>query len=167
MGTAQRDELPEHILILNTNTMKLVILFCLASSALALPQSYEAPPRYSGGGGSSGSAEILLDERVDPDSYGKYSFDVETSNGIRRSESGAPVSNGASGQIGQVAFTFPNGEDFELSFVADENGYQPQSPYLPVAPAFPHPIPDFVLEQIEFARNNPISSSEERYGAYN
>merc|ERR1711970_940279 len=174
MGTPERDEpLPDtlppphpH----NPFTMKLVILFCLASSALALPQGYAAPPpsRYEGGGGGSQeSAEILRDDRVDPDSYGKYSFDVETSNGISRSESGAPVSNGASGQIGQVAFTFPNGEDFQLSFVADENGYQPQSPFLPVAPAFPHPIPDFVLEQIEFARNNPISSSEEQYGRYN
>merc|ERR1712106_194099 len=101
-----------------------------------------------------------------PDAYGKHSFDIETENGIRQSESGAPVSNGASGQQGQVAFTFPNGEDFGLSFVADEGGYQPQSAYLPVAPAFPHPIPQFVLDQIEFARNNPVSSSEERY-AYN
>ena len=68
--------------------------------------------------------------------------------------------------ISSSSFTFPNGEDFELSFVADEGGYQPQSAYLPVAPAFPHPIPQFVLDQIEFARNNPVSSSEERY-AYN
>ena len=49
-------------------------------------------------------------------------------------------------------FTFPTGETFELKFVADENGFQPESDYLPVAPAFPHPIPDFVLEQIEKAR---------------
>ena len=32
--------------------------------------------------------------------------------------------------------------------MADENGYQPQSSLLPVAPAFPHEIPEFVLEQI-------------------
>ncbi|CAL4060535.1 unnamed protein product [Meganyctiphanes norvegica] len=140
--------------------MKLVILCCLAAAALAHPQGYAAPPRYDGGSGSQESAEIITDDRVHPDAYGKYSFDVETTNGIRRSESGSPASNGASGQIGQVAFTFPNGEDFELSFVANENGYQPQSPFLPVAPAFPHPIPDFVLEQIEFARNNPIESRE-------
>ena len=49
-------------------------------------------------------------------------------------------------------FTLPNGEQFSLKYVADENGFQPESSFLPVAPAFPHPIPDFVLEQIEKAR---------------
>lgn len=38
-----------------------------------------------------------------------------------------------------------------MKFVANENGFQPQSDLLPVAPEFPHPIPDFVLEQIAFA----------------
>ena len=50
------------------------------------------------------------------------------------------------------SFTFPDGSPYELKFVADENGFQPESALLPVAPAFPHPIPDFVLEQIERAR---------------
>lgn len=45
-------------------------------------------------------------------------------------------------------YTAPNGEIVSLKFVADENGFQPESKYLPVAPEFPHPIPDFVLKQI-------------------
>ena len=49
-------------------------------------------------------------------------------------------------------FTLPDGQEFEMKYVADENGFQPQSSFLPVAPAFPHPIPDFVLKQIEKAR---------------
>merc|ERR1712198_209721 len=154
MGTPQRYELPDTYSLHKHNAMKLILLCCLATAALAVPQGYGAPPpRYDSGSGSHESSEIIVDDRVHPDAYGKYSFDLETENGIRRSESGAPVAEGASGQIGQVSFTFPNGEDFELSFVADENGYQPQSSFLPVAPAFPHPIPDFVLEQIAFAES--------------
>ncbi|MCL4141936.1 UNVERIFIED_CONTAM: hypothetical protein GTU68_046466 [Idotea baltica] len=49
-------------------------------------------------------------------------------------------------------FTLPNGDLFSLKFVANENGYQPESAFLPVAPAFPHPIPQFVLDQIAFAQ---------------
>lgn len=60
-------------------------------------------------------------------------------------------------------YTAPDGTDIVVKFVADENGYQPQSPFLPVAPEFPHPIPDFVLKQIAFAeeqaRNRPRDDS--------
>jgi len=48
-----------------------------------------------------------------------------------------------------------------MSFVADENGFQPQSDALPVAPAFPHPIPDFVLRQIEKARLEDEAAARE------
>ena len=49
------------------------------------------------------------------------------------------------------SYTAPDGTPVHVTFVADENGYQPQSDLLPVAPAFPHPIPQFVLDQIAFA----------------
>lgn len=39
----------------------------------------------------------------------------------------------------------------EVRYVADEGGFQPDSSLIPVAPAFPHPIPLFVQEQIVFA----------------
>ena len=49
------------------------------------------------------------------------------------------------------SYTAPDGTPVHVRFVADANGYQPQSDLLPVAPAFPHPIPQFVLDQIAFA----------------
>lgn len=48
-------------------------------------------------------------------------------------------------------YTAPDGTPVQVKFVANENGFQPQSDLLPVAPEFPHPIPDFVLAQIAFA----------------
>ena len=45
--------------------------------------------------------------------------------------------------------------------MANENGFQPQSDVLPVAPAFPHPIPQFVLDQIAFAAEEDARKARE------
>ncbi|KAL7638713.1 UNVERIFIED_CONTAM: hypothetical protein RMT77_010246 [Armadillidium vulgare] len=149
-----------------TTKMKFIIFACLLALAVARPdaprRSYSAPsqsvrsysaPSQSVRSNSHEVIEILRDDRFHPED-GKYSFDVETEDGIVRSESGSrleDVENEPVGQQGSVSFTFPNGEEFSLKFVADENGFQPESAWLPVAPEFPHPIPQFVLDQIEKA----------------
>ena len=48
--------------------------------------------------------QILRDDRVSPEG-GSYSFDVETQDGIQRSESGSPlnVENNPTGQQGTVS----------------------------------------------------------------
>lgn len=43
--------------------------------------------------------------------------------------------------------------------MANELGYQPESDLLPVAPAFPHPIPQFVLDQIEKAAEEDAAAA--------
>jgi len=90
---------------------------------------------------------ILRNDLVQEDD-GTYNLDVETANGIVLEQSGDSDGN----KQGVISFTHPDGTPFYMTYVADENGFQPQSDALPVAPAFPHPIPDFVLRQIEFAR---------------
>lgn len=70
--------------------------------------------------------------------------------------------------VNQTLFTFsytaPDGTLVRVKFVADENGYQPQSDLLPVAPEFPHKIPKFVLDQIAFAAQvDAARSREERH----
>ena len=72
---------------------------------------------------------------------------------------------------GVISFTHPDGTPFQLQFVANAlGGYQPQSDALPVAPAFPHPIPEFVLEQIRFGReqaaNRPLDAARGDYVGY-
>ncbi|XP_037780235.1 endocuticle structural glycoprotein SgAbd-8-like [Penaeus monodon] len=125
--------------------------------------SFSAPrpapqPTYSAPRSAPGPVvPILVDDRVHPDA-GAYSFNVETGDGISRQESGSPIpakEGPVTAMSGSYSFTLPDGQLFELRFVADENGFQPQSPFLPVAPAFPHPIPAHALRQIERARQGP------------
>ena len=96
---------------------------------------------------------IIRSDFISPSEGGEYSFDVETADGISRSESGyGSEDNGAVASQGVVSFTHPDGTEFDLKFVANAAGYQPESDALPVAPAFPHPIPQFVIDQIEKAQ---------------
>ncbi|XP_045593238.1 cuticle protein AMP1A [Procambarus clarkii] len=141
--------------------MKLVILAVLATVATAAPQGYAAPQaRYAG---SSEEVPILKDDRIQEDD-GRYNFDVETGNGIILSQSGSPGSEGAIIKAGQYSYTAPDGTPVVVKFVADENGFQPESNLLPVAPEFPHPIPQFVLDQIAFAAQEDAAAARGKSG---
>ncbi|XP_042218156.1 cuticle protein AMP1A-like isoform X2 [Homarus americanus] len=131
--------------------MKFVVLALLATVATAAPQ-YAAPaPAASRYGDSSEEVPITRHDFILGD-YGGYKLDVKTGNGIVVSQSGSPDGpEGAVVKTGEYSYTAPDGTPVVVKFVADENGFQPQSDLLPVAPAFPHPIPQFVLDQIAFA----------------
>merc|ERR1719507_2078783 len=100
--------------------MKSIIFSCLFAVAMCRPQSYSDSVRSD-----QDPIEILRDDRLHPEG-GSYSFDFETENGIQRSESGArlDIDEEPTGQQGSFSFPLPNGEQFELKFVADENGFQ-------------------------------------------
>ncbi|XP_068206615.1 cuticle protein AMP1A-like [Palaemon carinicauda] len=138
--------------------MKIIVLATLATLAVAAPQQY--------GSSSDEDAPILRDDRIQEDD-GRYNFDVETGNGIVISQSGSPVAQGAIASAGQFSYTAPDGTPVSLKFVADENGFQPQSDLLPVAPEFPHPIPQFVLDQIAFAEAQRAAIARGEKVSYN
>ncbi|XP_045585572.1 cuticle protein AMP4 [Procambarus clarkii] len=94
---------------------------------------------------------IVHIEQHHPDANGAHSFDFEAENGIKMHVSGNLGENGGENSIGHWSYPLEDGSIAFLKFVADENGYQPESDLLPVAPEFPHPIPQFVLDQIAFA----------------
>ncbi|XP_068206649.1 cuticle protein AM/CP1114-like [Palaemon carinicauda] len=159
--------------------MKCVILSALVAVTLALPQGYEAPAPSSSQSRNVNAPIIAIvrDDRINGND-GSYNVDVETANGISYSESGAPGASGAISSSGRLSYTAPDGTPVALSFVADENGFQPQAAHLPVAPEFPHPIPQFVLDQIAFAeeqrargiiegapRDSSVSAPSRTYGS--
>nr|XP_027239230.1 cuticle protein AMP1A-like [Penaeus vannamei] len=119
------------------------------------------PPRYA----SSEEIAILRNDFVIEDD-GRYNFDAETANGIVVSEHGTPGLEGAINSAGSFSYTAPDGTDVHLQYVADENGFQPQGAHLPVAPEFPHPIPQFVLDQIAFAAEEDARNAKRPSGTY-
>ncbi|XP_068249886.1 cuticle protein AMP4-like isoform X2 [Palaemon carinicauda] len=127
--------------------MKTAIILTVLALALTAP----APEKLTGGAALLPIA-IVRQVQVNPDALGAHSSDFESANGIVFQFSGSEGVLGGANMIGSYSYPQADGTLAEVSFVADENGFQPQSSLLPVAPAFPHPIPQFVLDQIEFAR---------------
>ncbi|XP_055326085.1 cuticle protein CP14.6-like, partial [Sitodiplosis mosellana] len=87
---------------------------------------------------SDATAQVLRNDAVvNPDSF-NYAY--QTSNGIATKEQGQLKQIGSEAGIavkGDYAYTSPEGEKVQLSYIADENGFQPTGSHLPVAPAIP------------------------------
>ncbi|XP_042890829.1 cuticle protein AMP4-like [Penaeus japonicus] len=120
--------------------MKLTLLVCLTGivAASALPQFQDRHPEYT--------AETVLDEREDRGD-GNFRYRFETTNGINAEKVGTPGSEGQSNMQGAFSFPLPEGGVAQFSYIADENGYQPSSDLLPVAP----PLPPHVYRLLEIA----------------
>ncbi|XP_042229188.1 cuticle protein AMP4-like [Homarus americanus] len=115
--------------------MKLVILACLAAVAVAAPQFVDLPP-----------VVILRDDRQDSGD-GNFQYAFEADNGIAVEASGTPGSAGQSNMQGVFRFPLPDGTIAEVRYIANEDGFQPESSLLPTA----HPLPAHAIEQIRFA----------------
>ncbi|XP_042222760.1 cuticle protein AM1159-like [Homarus americanus] len=112
--------------------MKLVLLACLAALAVAAPQFENAIP-----------VVILRDDRVD-NGDGNFNYAFESDDGIAIEAFGSPGSVGQSNIQGTIRFIHPDGTPSEISYSADENGFQPQGALIPTPP----PLPAHAIEQI-------------------
>lgn len=92
-----------------------VAFFAIIALALAAPQHPDA------------DAQVLRSASdVGPESY---QWDFETSNGISAQAQGNLKQIGESAAIaaqGSFQYASPEGEPIQITYVADENGYQPQ-----------------------------------------
>ncbi|XP_045621220.1 cuticle protein AMP1A [Procambarus clarkii] len=113
--------------------MKLVLLALLVALAAAAPRPDQ-------------DAETLVDEREDKGD-GSFNYQFETSNGLAEERVGTIGAEGQSNFQGSYRFTLPDGTVAEVTYVADENGFRPESPLIPT----PHPLPAHALAQIAFA----------------
>ncbi|XP_063361613.1 endocuticle structural glycoprotein SgAbd-8-like [Cydia amplana] len=120
--------------------MKSIVLFALVAVAVAAPQDQ--------------TAQILKqDSQINPD--GSYQWEFETSNGIAANERGALKNIGAEELAlevqGQSSYTSIDGVPVQLSYIANENGFQPQGAHLPTPP----PIPEAIQRALAYLATAP------------
>lgn len=64
-------------------------------------------------------------------------FRYETSDGVSRTEEAELKNAGTENEIlvvrGTISWFAPDGQQYTISFIADENGYQPEGAHLPKA----------------------------------
>ncbi|XP_063596097.1 cuticle protein AM/CP1114-like [Penaeus indicus] len=100
--------------------MKLAVVLALASVAMAAKLPAAQRP-----------VAILRSGQVNPDAFGAHSSDFEAENGIVFQFSGSEGVNGGANMIGTFSYPLEDGSLAEVKFVADENGFQPESSLLP------------------------------------
>ncbi|XP_017836394.1 endocuticle structural glycoprotein SgAbd-2 [Drosophila busckii] len=124
----------------------LIVAISLVSSLNARPQSGE-PIKI-----------IRQEQEVNFD--GSYKYGYETENGINVEEEGY-LKNAGTDNAGPVAqgfysYTAPDGTPIRITYVADENGFQPQGDHLPTAP----PIPPAIQRALEYIATAPPPAAE-------
>ncbi|TKX27925.1 flexible cuticle protein 12-like [Spodoptera litura] len=102
-----------------------IVLALFVAAAVAAPASPDA------------DAVVV---RYDSDNIGVdgYNYAVETSNGIAAQEQGqlknAGTENEAIEVRGQFSYTGPDGVVYTVTYIANEQGFQPQGAHIPQAP---------------------------------
>ncbi|XP_053603019.1 larval cuticle protein LCP-22-like [Plodia interpunctella] len=112
-----------------------------------------SPNRYAG---NDANANIVrYEDNVEPN--GAFSYALETDNGIAAQAQGTPRDFGGNPPVapvviqGSYSYLTPEGEQVAISYVADENGYQPSGAALPTPP----PVPPQIQRALEFIARNP------------
>ncbi|KAJ0176769.1 hypothetical protein K1T71_007948 [Dendrolimus kikuchii] len=97
----------------------------------------------------------IVKSNYDQSPDGAFQYAYETGNGIYAQASGAiknPNSEyPALGVQGAYKYTAPDGSPVEVTYTADENGYQPQGSVIPV----PQPIPEAIARSLAYIASHP------------
>ncbi|CAH0727810.1 unnamed protein product, partial [Brenthis ino] len=111
--------------------MKTFIILALVAAVFAAPQAPTEPIPI-----------LRQDSEINPDGSFQYSF--ETGNGIVADANGAVRNIGAEESAlevqGQFSYLSEKGDPIQLTYLANENGYQPQGKHLPTSPPIPADI---------------------------
>lgn len=99
---------------------------------------------------------ILRQDQDGPNPDGSYSWRYEAANGIQAQEEGNLVASKQSNEQalsaqGSYSYTADDGTPIQVSYTANEEGFQPQGAHLPTPP----PIPVGIIRALEWIAAHP------------
>lgn len=100
----------------------------------------------------------IISQDVEIGLDGSYKASYETANGIIAQEQGV-LKNAGDKEIeaeevqGSFQYTAPDGTPIQLSYIANENGFQPQGAHLPVPPE----VPAAIQRALEYIASEPAT----------
>ncbi|KAL4707783.1 hypothetical protein ACJJTC_001729 [Scirpophaga incertulas] len=113
--------------------------------------------------GSADVSHLVSDEHSAPivrSNYdispeGSFQYEYETGNHIVAQAQGVVKNSNSDNPAlevqGAYSYTSPDGTPVQLSYVANEDGYQPQGSHLPVAP----PVPAAIQRSLDYIAAHP------------
>ncbi|KAG5898743.1 hypothetical protein JTB14_020937 [Gonioctena quinquepunctata] len=123
--------------------LAILSFFIVTTSAATVPQQFATVKHF---------------QEQEPD--GSYLYGYETDNGIYVQEEGKvrEIKEDSVDLLvqGSFLYTSPEGQQINLRYTADENGFHPEGEHLPTPP----PIPPLILKALEWIAAHP--SKKER-----
>ncbi|XP_047526936.1 endocuticle structural glycoprotein ABD-4-like [Vanessa atalanta] len=119
----------------------IVIVALFVAVAFAAPQAPAEPIPI-----------VRQDSEINGD--GSYQYSFETGNGISADEKGEVKKVGDVDTLavsGQFQYPSQDGQNIQLTYIADENGFQPQGAHLPTAP----PVPEAIQRSLAYLATAP------------
>ncbi|VEN51665.1 unnamed protein product [Callosobruchus maculatus] len=148
--------------------MKLIIFSLAITAAFARPQTASQPlqraPQQSAKQEATTNEPIPIlryeNEGVNPD--GSYQWNYETGNNIIAQEQGQLKNAGnpeteAMEVTGSYEYIADDGTKIQVTYIANENGFQPQGDHLPTPP----PIPPAIQRALEWIAAHPDPEEQE------
>jgi len=83
-------------------------------------------------------------------------YRYETGNGIKAEARGSMKDPETQVVQGSFAFVADDGQEYQVQYVADENGFQPQGAHLPTPP----PMPPAIARSLEWIAAHPDPSQK-------
>lgn len=105
---------------------------------------------------SSFAAEGLVSFEQTASEDGSYRYAYETDAGVKVTEQGVQKIDGEVQTLavaGSYSYPAPDGTVVQLTYVADENGFQPTGDHLPVPPA----VPEAIQRALLYIQTHPAS----------